>query len=591
MNWAQVKTILWLRWRLTRNQFVRAGAIGAILAGLMLAGAVILSAGGFIGGFAAGLLAFDKAAPLVFLLTWDGLTLFFLLFWMVGLLLELQRSESIDLPRLMHLPVALGPVFFFNYLASHLVLSILFMVATMIGMALGLMFGRGPAMGLLVPLALSMVFMVTAWTYCLRGWLATLMTRPRKRRTVIMVITMVFIVGGQLPSLYFNLMQRRFHPPPKAGATPEEIRQQHRAGATAGKQFLDLFIVAQKFVPPFWLPTGAHALAEGRAWPALLGTLGCAGLGALGLRRAYRSTVRFYHGGNGGKAVVPASRPAGEAARAAMPVRSGPRKPLLVERRLPGVPEQAAAVGLATLRSLLRAPEVKMAWGTTFIVLLVFGAMLFVNGPGEMPEPVRPFAVSGAVAVTLFMLAQFMGNQFGFDRAGFRAVVLAPVERRHVLLGKNLANIPVALVSGLTFLTLSCWRLHLTPDLFLSGVCQLLAMFLLMSVLGNWLSIVAPYRIQAGSMKATKLPAKAMLMMFASHMLFPIMMIPALLAPLAELLWKHFGGPGGVPVSLIVSAGVMVLAVIVYWRTLDPLGRLLQRREMTMLVQFGTEVE
>jgi len=31
--------------------------------------------------------------------------------------------------------------------------------------------------------ALSMVFMVTAWTYFLRGWLASLMANPRRRRS------------------------------------------------------------------------------------------------------------------------------------------------------------------------------------------------------------------------------------------------------------------------------------------------------------------------------------------------------------------------------------------------------------------------
>ena len=51
-----------------------------------------------------------------------------------------------------------------------------------LGLAAGLVVGRGPAMGLLVPLVLAFFFMITAWTYCLRGWLASLMVNQRRRR-------------------------------------------------------------------------------------------------------------------------------------------------------------------------------------------------------------------------------------------------------------------------------------------------------------------------------------------------------------------------------------------------------------------------
>ena len=152
---------------------------------------------------------------------------------------------------------------------------------------------------LLVPLALSMVFMITAWTYCLRGWLATLMSNPRRRRTVIMCITFAFILLGQGPNLYFNVIHRDdFHSSRQSTAEPGSAS----AGRAGPEKCSTNCSRAQKFIPPLWLPLGAQGLAEGRMLPALLGTLGCLGLGALGLRRAYRSTVRFYHGETGGKA-------------------------------------------------------------------------------------------------------------------------------------------------------------------------------------------------------------------------------------------------------------------------------------------------
>src|SRR5262245_62814394 len=123
----------------------------------------------FVGGLLGAALGLGTAPSFTVWTVWFGVTVAFLFLWLIGLLTELQRSETIDLQRLMHLPVALGQMFVINYVASHLALSIILMLPAMTGLALGLVFSRGPAMLLLLPLAWSMVFMITAWTYYLRG--------------------------------------------------------------------------------------------------------------------------------------------------------------------------------------------------------------------------------------------------------------------------------------------------------------------------------------------------------------------------------------------------------------------------------------
>ena len=35
MNWHQLKTVLWLRWRLTRNQWAKGGGSGAAIAAIV----------------------------------------------------------------------------------------------------------------------------------------------------------------------------------------------------------------------------------------------------------------------------------------------------------------------------------------------------------------------------------------------------------------------------------------------------------------------------------------------------------------------------------------------------------------------------
>jgi ABC-2 type transport system permease protein len=588
MNWNQLKTVFWLRWRLVCNQSSRSGGLGVAIAILIGAGAAVLATAAFTGALLLGVFGLARVPPLGIMGVWAGVTIVFLLFWMIGLLAELQRSETIDLQRLMHLPVALGQMFLINYLVSHFTLSIILFVPAMVGLALGLTIARGPEMMLLIPLALGMVFMVTAWTYCLRGWLATLMTNPRRRRTVIMLITIGFILLGQGPNLYFNVINRQTsHSQQQPDNTPEDQRRIMAQTARAEGTFHRL-IAAQRFIPPLWVAVGAQGLAEGRVWPAMLGTLGGLGLGALGLRRAYRATVRYYHGQTGARTAA-RSKPAGRTDGAGAGHAGGRSR--FLELQLPGVPEPAAALALATFRSMLRAPEVKMAWATSFLVTLIAGASLFFRSAPTMPEAAKPFLATGTVVFSVFMLVQFFANQFGFDRDGFRALILSPADRRLVLLGKNLACAPVGAGFGLVLLGLISLRLHLPLSEFAAVVLQLVALLLFAGLAGNVLSILVPYRIQAGSLKPTKMPGLAMLMMFLSHMFFPVVMTPVFLSPLAGLLWRHAGLPSAVPVNFIFSVLLAVVAVILYWQTLAPLGRLLHRRETKILSVVTVEVE
>lgn len=581
MNWEQLKTVLWLRWRLTRNQWARSGGLGAIIAVLAGLGAFVMGGLCFVGALLGAAFGLAQASPTVIMGIWFGVTVGFLFFWMIGLLTELQRSETIDLQRLMHLPVALGQMFVVNYLVSHFALSIIVVVPIMLGLGIGLVIARGPEMVLLVPLALSMVFMITAWTYCLRGWLAAMMTNPRRRRTVIMGITFMFILLSQGPNLYFNVIHRQDHHSSQQSTTNQETRR------TTEQEKLNQLLAAQKFIPPLWLPLGAQGLAEGRALPALLGTLGCLGIGTLGLRRAYRSTVRFYYGETGGKAPV-RIKPAGTATAVVAPARTGNG---FLELRLPAVPEQAAALALATFRSLLRAPEVKMAWGSSFLSMVIIGAMVFLRSPPHLSDTAKPFIATGVVAFSIFMFVQFLANQFGLDRDGFRSLILSPADRRLILLGKNLASLPVGATFGAILLTLTSVWLHLPWLVFTAALFQLAALLLLAGLAGNVLSILVPYRIQPGSMKPTKMPGLAMLVMILCQMLFPVAMAPAFAPPLAELLWRLAGWPGVVPVNLILSVLLAALAAVAYWQTLGPLGRLLQRRETKILGVVTVEVE
>jgi hypothetical protein len=586
MNWSQFRTILWLRWRLTSNVVRRSGTVGTVLSVLMVIVGLLIALAGCVSGLFLGGLVVAKQPANIILFIWDGLTVGFLFFWAIGLMTELQRSESIDLSRLMHLPVSLRQVFVFNYLASHVTFSLLLALPAMLGLALGLAWGRGPGMLLLAPLALSFIFMVTAWTYCLRGWLATLMANKRRRRTIVVAMAMTMVLVGQLPNLYFNLVRKHDPPLPPSVSKPGEAlaaAQEHQA---ANDRLKAKFVAAHKFVPFLWLPDGAKHLAAGRPLPAGLELAGCVLLGVLGLRRAYRTTLRYYHGETDAKrAPAPVTTPA--ALTAPVPIRVS----RFLEARPRGVPEQAAALGLATLRSLSRAPEVKMALGIPLVMAVVLSVVFFGRAGSNLPEVAKPFVATSVIGFVSYFLFQFYGNQFGYDRDGFRALVLTPADRRLILLGKNLAIAPLTFGAGVIVLIVVGALLRLPPPAILAGLFQLLTMLCILSIAGDYLSIVAPYRIQAGSMKASKLPAKIILLMMLGTLLMPGFLLPIYLAPLAELLWRLCEGPAFVPVNLACSAVTAVVALLVYRVALNPLGRLLQSREIEVLNTVTAEIE
>jgi hypothetical protein len=232
-----------------------------------------------------------------------------------------------------------------------------------------------------------------------------------------------------------------------------------------------------------------------------------------------------------------------------------------------------------------------MALGMPLVMTVVLGLFFFGRTGSTLSEAAKPFIATSVIGFVTYFLFQFYCNQFGYDRDGFRTLVLTPADRRLILLGKNLATAPLAFGAVAIVLTVATVLLRLPLLAFVAGLFQLLTMLCVLSIVGNYLSIIAPYRIQAGSMKAAKLPAKAVLFMILGTFLMPILLLPAYLAPLAELLWRLGEGPAFVPVNLVCSAGIAGVALLVYRVALNPLGRLLRSREIEVLNTVTAELE
>jgi len=582
MNWSQLRTIIWLRWRLSRNQWSRGGTFNAVLTIII----IFIGLGiGFVGGIAgllAGTFALTKASPPVMLIVWDMIIGFFLFFWLAGIVSEIQRAETIDISRLMHLPISLRNVFLINYIASHLTPSIILFLPGMLGLSAGLVLGGKGFMILMFPLVLGIIFMVTAWTYCLRGWLVTLMMNKRRRRTIIAGITFAFILMSQIPYIVTNLSVKHDHHKPKI--TKSVQPEQKSTDESKEREKLVLpngFLIAHKVVPFLWLGNGAMSLATGNTLPAVLGAAGGFLLGGLGMRRAYRSTIRFYQGQTAGRISKRKTK--------AEKLAKGQKN--LIEKQLPWLPEEAAASAMAFFRCLMRAPEVKMMLGTNFIMLLIFGTMIFFRRSANIGENVRPLIATGAVVFMSLGLSQLMYNVFGFDRGGFRQLVLLPTPRKQILLGKNLAFLPLALGIGAILLLFIKVVMSISFVIIIAASLQLLAAFFLLSMVGNLISILIPYRIAAGSLKPTKSSTKTTVLMLISRIFFPMVMAPIFFPPAIGMLFSRLGFFPAAPVNLFLSAVLLALMALFYLLSLNPLGDLLQRREKQILEIVTKEVE
>lgn len=588
----RLRTILWLRRRIARNQWARAGTLGRTLHVVFRALGIAVAAGGAALGIALGI-GMEAPEPVEFLRIWHWIAGLFLFLWFGYVLVDVQRSETIDATKLLHLPVTHGQVFVLNYLASWITPMLIVTAPAMSGLAVGFAIGSGARYLWLLPLLFGFAFIVTSLTYWLRGWLAGLMANPRRRRSILVGTGMAVVLLSQLPNIWFNALRPGEREPravveiegepvllpPATSGARARLEERYRSPASR---------LAHAAVPFLWLPGGAAALAEGNRWPAALGSAGSLILGAWALRRAHRSALRAYLGAGAEAGAAPRVDAAAIAAETPA-AHHGPARKSFVERSLPFVSAQTSAVAMATLRSYSRAPETRMGLAMPFVMLVCFGTMML--RPGVAMGAVEDLIPGGLATTLLFGWTQFAVNQFGFDRNGFRALLLAPVPRARILLGKNLALlVPSLLLQGIVSAILLALGRHDVP-LLAAGVVQFLTGFLVLAIIGNWASVATPYRVAHGTMRRPKLSRQAVVVGLGIVISFPVAMLPALAPSILEAACRAFGRLPGVPVALLSSLAFLVVTAILYALLLDAQGRHLASHEQRVLEIVTHEIE
>ena len=106
---------------------------------------------------------------------------------------------------------------------------------------------------------------------------------------------------------------------------------------------------------------------------------------------------------------------------------------------------------------------------------------------------------TGGVLYVFLILAGLSCNLFAFEEGGMRTLILSPVDRRKILLGKNIAVAVVALVFSISLLILNAIVFRdLTAGDLLFIVLSFVIFAAISSMIGNWLSIRFPKRMRFG---------------------------------------------------------------------------------------------
>jgi hypothetical protein len=156
-------------------------------------------------------------------------------------------------------------------------------------------------------------------------------------------------------------------------------------------------------------------------------------------------------------------------------------------------------------------------------------------------------------------------------------------------LGKNLALFPLAAAIGVLFSLGAAFVTGLGIMGAVAGLSLWLSGFVILSIYGNWLSILIPYRVNPGMLRK----GNASLGQTLKHLVAMLGQVTAL-SPLALTTGVYFI-VGRTPLAMvlwIITTLILLTGVVaLYWVTLPTMGEFLESREQAILNEVTREVE
>jgi len=547
---SQLLTLIWLKWRLLRNSLRSSKAVVnkiASILGMLIAVVVSLSVALGL-GVAAYVIsqpdafsAFRRGATRELPITASAEFIFFSILSLLYLMwatvpLSIGGSKQFDAGKLLMYPITLRKLFAVDFISELMTLHSVFAVPAVLAICIGAGLGSGDLSTKLIVAIPAILFGVA-----LSKWLSTIIGSllRRKRGRGETIIAMI----GALVGL---------------------------GAAVAGQLAPMLFKHAESFRSLRWTPSGAaafllmsNAANDQLAWPLAFLTLSA---------YAVALVIATYW----------------IARRAALGL-EGRKKQKTVESnislegysgwQLPLLSADLSAVVEKELRYTMRNAQVKMMalMPLVLIIIRLANSQRFNGARPSAPESFLTYGsgllLIGGLLYVFLILAGMSCNLFAFEEGGMRTLILSPIDRRKILLGKNIVLTFIALGIATALLVLNT---VIFKDITVGNLPFLLLSFVifaaLSSTIGNWLSIHFPKRMHFGK--------RMNVSGVAGVLLIPMVIVLAIPPVLATLV-------GYFTRSLLYEYATLalfaVLAVGLYAIVINFHGRTLARREIEIL--------
>jgi hypothetical protein len=556
---SQLFALIWLKWTLFRNALrsrkAKLGQAASILGTVVTMTLALLMALGlglvayYITAEAGTMQATDIRADMMLF----GVFCFLYLVW-ATLPLSMGSGNQFDPGRLLLYPITLRKLFAIDLVSELVSLSSLFAVPAILALAIGAALGTGAQFSMVKALFVGVSAII--FGIVLAKWLATLvaalMQKRRSRGEMLLALigACVALGGalfGQLAPIfiehYRSFSAVRWTPP---GAAAVALIK--GLGPNGGGLYLVGLLTIVAYIVPLLFAT---------YWLAQRAALGSSGAGRRTAATAsFAGTIRY------------------------------------TGWEFPFLPADLSALIEKELRYALRNVQLRMMALMPLILIVIRftnsrqlgsrrvprGAAFHGTGFSQYAEPLM---VTAGVLYVFMILAGLACNQFAFEEGGMKTLILAPVERRRILMGKNIVVTMMAAAFATVLLLLNEVAFRDLRPITLLFVALSFTIFAVMMVLfGNWFSIQFPKRMKFG--KRLNVSGLAGLLIIPVLLL---MTLPSLCAVavgyLAQSLLLEYA-------TLALFAGI---ALALYFPIVAAQGRALERHEHEILEVVGKEAD
>jgi hypothetical protein len=246
--------------------------------------------------------------------------------------------------------------------------------------------------------------------------------------------------------------------------------------------------------------------------------------------------------------------------------------------QLPFASTELSAIVEKELRYAMRNAQVRMM--ALMPLILIFIRLFNSDDWTTRPQAAGDFLTygsglfaTGGILYVFLILAGLSCNAFAFEEDGMRTLILSPVDRRKILLGKNIAITIIALIFSIALLTLNAIVFRdLTARDLLFVALSFVTFSAISSTIGNWISMRFPKHMRFGK--------RMNVSGVAGVLLIPLIIVLAA-PPLGATLIGYFTQN-----RLNEFLTLMVLALVslgLYFAIINFQGRELAKREIEIL--------